>query len=241
MAKITRNKVSKEAIKNKAKTTKWWTKTKIIIVSIIGVLAVAAAVVGTVLHFVLADDETTTHDYFVSAKNSNDETVEFKKASYRGLEMHIDSTTDLFQEYVIVFMYDSTNFYPNQEDDSDNYNKIHSDILLRMANLQTDVNAIKNNTALEIDIDLYVVDLSVGENASIMADSSFLGSYASESEDSTTSYDPAIVLLSSGEIVETFEDENRIKTIIGSDLAGVCNTALPNLSTYVRKLATPAN
>lgn len=231
MAKIARRKLSKEAIKNKQKT-KWWTKTKIIITSVIAFIAVACAVIGTVLHFTLSDEETASHDYFVSAENASGDTVEFTKASYRGLQMVIDDTNDLFEEYVIVFMYDSTKFYPNQTDDSDNYVKEHSDILLRMANLQTDVNAV--NAKGTFDVSLYIVDLSIGDNASIVTDSTFLGDSAASDETSVTF---AISLIKSGEVLTTFDDEDKSKTIVGTSANTVCVTALPNLSKYVQNLA----
>lgn len=239
MAKIERKKLSRDAIKNSNKNNKWWTNKKNLIISIIAGIVVIGVAVGFILYYALkSDDEETTYDYFVSAENSDGETVEFTKASYRGLQMLASSENPLFEDYIIVFVYDSTQFYPDESDDEDNYNKTHDDILLKMANLQTDVNNAKKNDD-SLNLDLYIVDTSVGENADIFSDDVF---YANSEVDYTTddTYTVSILLLVDGVLLTKFDystDDgatSNSRTIFATDAVTANNTAIGNLSLYVQ-------
>lgn len=181
MARVVR-KVSNKAVQGK-KQGKFYTKKWFWIV--ISTVVVAAIAVGIILAIVLnkKDEEATnTIDYFATC-----EEVDFVKVSHKGISNYLNEDytnpqngESLFVENVFVFAYDMTAFYPSKDDDSENYNADHSEILSMLIHLQESIDAY-NEAQGSIKAQLYIVDTKHSNNSDILTDEVYVGSNSSES------------------------------------------------------------
>ncbi len=181
MARVVR-KVSNKAVQGKKNQGKFYTKKWfwIVIVSVL----VAAIAVGVTLAIVLnKDDEETanTIDYFATC-----EEVDFTKISHKGLNNYLNEDysnpqngESLFVENVFVFAYDMSAFYPSKDDDSDNYNADHAEILDMLIHLQKSIDAY-NEAQGSTKAQLYIIDTTHSNNADILSDEVYKGSLNNE-------------------------------------------------------------
>ena len=73
-----------------------------------------------------------------------------------------------------------TAFYPSKDDDSENYNADHSEILSMLIHLQESIDAY-NEAQGSIKAQLYIVDTKHSNNSDILTDEVYVGINSSES------------------------------------------------------------
>lgn len=195
MARVVR-KVSNKAVQGK-KQGKFYTKKWFWIV--ISAVVVAAIAVGIILAIVLnkKDEEATnTIDYFATC-----EEVDFVKVSHKGISNYLNEDytnpqngESLFVENVFVFAYDMTAFYPSKEDNSENYNESHKDVLEFLKKLQIEIDKY-NEAEGYIKAQLYIVDTKHSNNSDILTDEVYKGTESGENATLLFSY------LNHGELV----------------------------------------
>lgn len=195
MARVVR-KVSNKAVQGK-KQGKFYTKKWFWIV--ISAVVVAAIAVGITLAIVFnknEDESVNTIDYFATS-----EEVDFVKMNHKSITNYLNEDyvnpqngESLFVENVFVFAYDMSSFYPSKEDDSENYNKVHADILNMLVFLQKSVDKY-NEAEGSIKAQLYIVDTTHSNNSDILNDENYIGESDSESVTYVFSY------LNHGELV----------------------------------------
>ena len=241
MAKVVRkNKVSKKATAGQKRRGNIFHNNWFWIIGSIALVVIASAIIiPVVIHInkTKSDDDTDVVDYFRTS-----EEVNFTFQTYNGLKNYITPDyvgvegESLFKEKVIIFAYDKTQFYPNQayekdDDDSTIYNAEHKALLERIVNLQKVVDKHE-------DYKLYIVDTSVGSNASIYVDETFGGLY----DDDAQTY-PVLIYIENGEYKSSYETEegnSNTKTYICSDsdvldISYINNTLANNLTNYIIK------
>lgn len=206
MARVVR-KVSNKALQGQKKQGKFYKKKWFLIV-ISAILVAVIAVVITLAIVLNKDDEesTNTIDYFATC-----EEVDFVKISHKGLANYIDEDytnpqngDSLFVENVFVFAYDMSTFYPSKEDDSENYNKSHKDLLEFLKNLQIAIDEY-NEAEGYIKAQLYIIDTTHSNNADILKDEVYKGTESNEDATFLFSY------LNHGELVT---DEINIRGVM---------------------------
>lgn len=189
MARVVR-KVSNKAVQGQKKQGKFYTKKWFwIVVSSVLIVAIA---VGVTLAIVLNkndEDSTNTVDYFATC-----EEVDFVKMNHKGLANYLNEDytnpqngESLFVENVFVFAYDLSAFHPSKEDDSDNFNQNHADILKMLIHLQKSIDAY-NEASGSIKAQLYIIDISHSNNKDILSDEVYIGEAESESATYMFSY-----------------------------------------------------
>ncbi len=150
-------------------------------------LAVVIGVVVLIIVLVNQSSSTTTHNYF---KENNE--VEFKQSSYEAVNNYANpdyvspqpGKGSLSIDNIFVLVYNSSTFYPNESDDSDNYKKQDETLLNRMVDLQKTVDQAKKNGK---DVELFIIDTKYSFNVNAYYAGLFGGLY---SEDDTI-YSPS--------------------------------------------------
>lgn len=239
MAKVVRkNKVSRKATAGQKRRgnilhNKWFW----IIGSVCLVAVLCAIIIPLVIHFNKKSNSENEEvvDYFKTS-----EEVDFTYATYNGLKNYITPDyvgiegEQLFEDKVIIFAYDKTQFYPNQDYENDNddstiYDEEHKALLERIINLQKVVDE-------HSEYKLYIVDTSVGSNASIYVDEAFGGLFDDESDTH-----PVLIYIENGEFkssYEAVEGNSNSKTYICSDsnqldISYINSTLATNLTNYI--------
>lgn len=148
------------------------------------IIAIVVVVIGVTVGIVLGitlnnntEDDTNKVDYFAT-----NEEVDFTTASYSSVKNYTNinyynpqNNESLYVTNAFVFVYNLSSFYPDSDDDS--YVKAHADLLSKLVDLQKAIDAQKENG---VDVELYIVDSSVGDNSSILYDTNFGGSEEEE-------------------------------------------------------------
>lgn len=222
-------KVSRVSTKNQQKekllNKKWW----IIISSIIAVIIIGVGV-GLGIYYATQEEEYVSDKiYFAEpVEISEGVEVEFTKENYQTLVRYLKAEA---VEHMLVFAYDGAAFYADPED-KDNYNKDYATLITRLANLQAEVNAAKEDC---VSIELYIIDLNVDSriNADIMYDSEYFGGLYSESQET---FAPAFFYNHEGEYQATVEISDRDMTISTSSLSTILNSSINNAINYINSL-----
>ena len=208
MARVVRkvsNKNLANANKNK-KVNKW-------LIGGISAGVVVAIAVAIILWVVLGgNDESEKVDYFntytyVEEGNSYDLT--FTKANYNGLLNVLDENYPSYVDegITIVFAYNSNNFDPENEDDTQTA-KAQKELLNRIAHIQLTVDQAKE---LGIKVELYIVDISISDSDwAIMNDPTF-GGNTSVTGDNVNYVEPLLAYIDNGskdKLVKDFSNYN---------------------------------
>lgn len=210
MAQIKRKKINRASTKGQGKikfkqalkSKKFW----IIFSSIVLGLAIIGVAIGLIVYFVTSDDDTNEiQDYFggeatnlsydYTYSNGTTKTVTFNKLSYEGVLLHNNTETgsdtkNTFVDYIFVFAADLSTFYADKaidagKDKTDTtetfyYNETANKVFNQLVKFQAEID-LYNETHDDYSVQLYIVDTSVGNNASILASGTFGGSDDSES------------------------------------------------------------
>ena len=163
-------------------------------------LAVVIGVVVLIIVLVNQSSSTTTHNYF-----KENEEVEFKQTSYEAVNNYANpdyvspqaGKGSLSIDNIFVLVYNSSMFYPNENDDSDNYKKQDETLLKRMVDLQKCVDQAKKNGK---DVELFIIDSKYTFNVNAYYSDLFGGLY---SEDDTV-YSPILIYIQDGEYVNKY-------------------------------------
>lgn len=227
MARVVRKVSSKTAKGQNKKTGLLKNKLFWIIGSVVLVIGLT---VGIVLGVVLnqnSEEQGNTTDYFATQ-----EEVEFTKGSYASVLNYTNlnyenpqNNTSLFVENVFIFAYDLTSFYPDSTDE-DNYNSKHADILAKLIDLQKAIDAAnaKDDT---LEIKLYIIDTSVGQNGGALTDTKLGGT-----EDSTNKF--LFSYVQHGELVSDSLSIRGKKYVLQSGvLNDLITTIIPQTINYV--------
>lgn len=225
MARVVR-KVSNRAVAGQRKQKKFFNNRWFwIIVSVVVVIGLA---LGITLGIVLnqnTEESVNKTDYFADC-----EQVEFVKGSYDGVKNYTNinyknpqNNEDLFIQNVFIFAYDLSSFYPDS-DDEDNYNKNHADILSKLIDLQKAVDAAK---AAGLEVELFIIDTSVGDNISVLDDTDFGGT-----EDSTVTF--MFTYIRNGEVVsDSITIRDKKYTLVSTSLNDMITTIIPQTIHFV--------
>lgn len=229
MARVVR-KVSNRAVSGQKKQknlikNKW--------IWIIPALVVVIVVVSVVLAVVLPNNnevEGNKIDYFENQE------VEFTKASYAGLQNYTNlnyinpqNENELFVENVFIFAYNLSSFYPDSNDES--YDKKHAQILTLLVDLQKSIDEQKNNG---VDVELLIIDTSIGLNADVLMDSAYGGS---ENEDDAVSF--IFSYIRHGEIFTDEIKNERNYSLNSTDLSTMITTTIPTAQYFVSSGLNP--
>ncbi len=244
MARIKR-KVSNKNVAHQKKQHKFlWTKKFWIIMS-----ASLAVVVGVVVLIIVlvnqSSSNTTTHNYFKETKE-----VEFKQTSYEAVNNYANpdyvspqpGKGSLAISNIFVLVYNSDSFFPNKNDNSDNYNKQDETLLNRMVDLQKCVDQAKKNGK---DVELFVIDAKYSFNVNAYYSDLFGGLYSEED----TVYQPMLVYINEGEYVnkynavdydDTKEDKeyyiaSNSDDTNGTSSAYITNTLINRVTIYINE------
>ena len=207
-------------------------------------LAVVIGVVVLIIVLVNQSSSTTTHNYF---KENNE--VEFKQTSYEAVNNYANpdyvspqpGKGNLSINNIFVLVYDSSKFYPNESDDSDNYSKQDETLLKRMVDLQKTVDQAKKNGK---DVELFIIDTKYSFNVNAYYSDLFGGLY---SEDDTI-YSPILIYIEEGEYVNKYnaidygatEDKeyyiaSNSDVSEGTTTAYITNTLINRITIYINE------
>ena len=262
MAQIKRKKINRASTKGqgklKAKETLKSKKFWIIFSSIVLGLAIIGVAIGLIVYFVTADDdENEIQDYFggeatnlsydYTYASGDKTTVSFHKMSYEGVMLHNNSqtgsdTNDTLVNYIFVFAADLSSFYADKaiddgkdktdDDETFYYNETANKVFNQLVKLQAEIDLYNENHD-DYTVQLYIVDTSVGNNASILASGTFGGSDDNESSylfslidvDSSTSDNNGGV---KGPIKSYINEAGKTASVWSSDLNEIATTMVNN-------------
>ena len=221
MARVVR-KVSNKNIANankKKKVNKW------LIGGIIAGVVVAIAV-AVILWVTLGNNGEEEHyDYLNTYQLVEGEEVKFQKANYNALlNMMNEEYVGYVDGIIIVLAYNSETLVPEDEDLKE---RPYATLLKYMAELQVKVNEAKE---AGINIELYVVDITISESDwAIMGDSKFGGS-TSVSETNIDSISPLLA------VIDNTAEEKLVKKCSKNSISTILNTGIKNTEELIDNL-----
>lgn len=249
LATIKRKKVSTKAAQGQRKgllhSKKFW-----LIFCIVFIILVAAGVTTGVLVAKYNKKTTTTkEDYLAKEYSYKDTTITFTKMTYEGIIMHLyptDSGDGTYQKHIFYFAYDETQFYPDKaidkgkDKDSDTlyYNQTNDEALKELIHLQFAINQWNNTILTDDDPSndsevayLYIIDISKGNNSSLLSSSYFVPSGATNGSEFAFGY---IAGEDGPKLNFEYESEDDTEILYTEDM----NTFVTTVSANVRKFIT---